>query len=61
MDRGIAYSAQWCDTRDMTADGHTKGCIDRAVLHQVMEGNQSFKCEVQMYIDRIEARQTAPT
>ncbi len=20
---------QWCDTRDMTADAHTKGCIDR--------------------------------
>ena len=38
MDRGIVHSVQWCDTRDMTADGHTKGSIDRALLLQVMAG-----------------------
>ena len=25
----VINQIQWCDTRDMTADGHTKGCIDR--------------------------------
>eukprot|EP00959_Pyramimonas_sp_CCMP1952_P086813 1815857-Pyramimonas_sp.AAC.1 len=35
-------SAQWRDTRDMTADGHTKGSIDRDMLIQVMGGTQSF-------------------
>eukprot|EP00959_Pyramimonas_sp_CCMP1952_P452943 9467426-Pyramimonas_sp.AAC.1 len=25
MERGIVHSIQWCDTRDVTADGHTKG------------------------------------
>eukprot|EP00959_Pyramimonas_sp_CCMP1952_P169371 3537996-Pyramimonas_sp.AAC.1 len=29
MERGIVRSIQWCDTRDMTADGHTQGSIDR--------------------------------
>eukprot|EP00959_Pyramimonas_sp_CCMP1952_P043488 909498-Pyramimonas_sp.AAC.1 len=29
MERGIVHCVQWCDTRDMTADGHTKGSIDR--------------------------------
>ena len=33
---------RWCDTRDMTADGHTKGCIDRALLLKLMAGNQAF-------------------
>eukprot|EP00959_Pyramimonas_sp_CCMP1952_P070396 1470216-Pyramimonas_sp.AAC.1 len=32
MERGIVHSIEWCDTRDMTADGHTKGGIDREML-----------------------------
>ena len=40
MERRIVESAQWCDTRDMTADGHTKGSIDRELLLQVMAGCQ---------------------
>eukprot|EP00959_Pyramimonas_sp_CCMP1952_P094815 1983357-Pyramimonas_sp.AAC.1 len=43
MEREIAHSIQWCDTRDMTADGRTKGGIDREMLLQVMGGTQSFK------------------
>ena len=49
MDRGIVHSVQWCDTRDMTADGHTKGSIDRDLLLQVMSGSQTFKCELKTY------------
>ena len=29
----------WTDTRDMLADGMTKGAIDRKDLHEVMAGN----------------------
>eukprot|EP00959_Pyramimonas_sp_CCMP1952_P080673 1685643-Pyramimonas_sp.AAC.1 len=43
MERGIVRSIQWCDTRDMTADGHTKGGIDREMLLQVRGGIQTFK------------------
>eukprot|EP00959_Pyramimonas_sp_CCMP1952_P413135 8657186-Pyramimonas_sp.AAC.1 len=25
MERGIVHCAQWCDARDLTADGHAKG------------------------------------
>ncbi len=28
----------WTDTRDMTADGHTKGSIKRTALHALMSG-----------------------
>ena len=35
---GIVDHIQWCDTRDMTADGHTKGSIDRAGLIELMSG-----------------------
>eukprot|EP00959_Pyramimonas_sp_CCMP1952_P127931 2675465-Pyramimonas_sp.AAC.1 len=43
MERGIVHRIQRCDTRDMTADGHAKGSIDRGMLLQVMGGIQTFK------------------
>ena len=46
---GILESVQWCDTRDMTSDGHTKGSIDRHLLLEVMSGRQSFKHEVKIH------------
>ena len=50
MERGIVHSVQWCDTRDMTADGHTKGSIDRELLLQVMSGQQSFKHDLKKFV-----------
>ena len=35
---GVLDSLIWTDTRDMTADGHTKGSIKRTALHQLMDG-----------------------
>ena len=43
LERGIVQSIQWCDILGMTADGHTKGSIDRELLLQVMAGSQSYK------------------
>ena len=55
MSKGIVYAIQWCDTRDMTADGHTKGSIDRDGILQVMAGQQTFKHEVKRYTPHREA------
>ena len=49
MEVGVVHSVQWCDTRDMTADGHTKGSIDRELLVALMAGNQSYSHEVKTY------------
>ena len=49
LDRGLIWEIQWCDTRDMTADGHTKGSIDRTLLFEVMDGKQSFTHAVKRY------------
>ena len=40
---GVVTYVQWCDTRDMTADGHTKGSIDRQLLFDLMEGRQVYR------------------
>ena len=43
---------QWCDARDMTADGRAKGSIVRELVLQEMVGQQSLKHEVKRYVLR---------
>ena len=45
MQKGIVDEAQWYDTRDMTADGHRKGCIDRKMLIDLMHVALSRRLE----------------
>jgi hypothetical protein len=47
---GLIDSIQWCDTRDMVADGHTKGSIDRQLLLDLMNGQQEYKYDVKKYV-----------
>jgi hypothetical protein len=46
---GLIDTIQWCDTRDMVADGHTKGSIDRQLLLNLMKGQQEYKHDVKKY------------
>ena len=46
---GIVTDIQWCDTREMTADGHNKGCIDRKLLIKLMHGIQTFQHATQKH------------
>ena len=58
---GVLRSVQWCDTRDMTADGHTKGCIDRDLLLKLMGGWQQYKHDIKRHIPhRAESSTTHP-
>ena len=47
LDKNIISTLRWCDTRDMTADAHTKGSIDRKAILALMAGwfnyNYEFK------------------
>ena len=45
----IISSVQWCDARDMTSDGHTKGSIDRDLLLKLMNGLQEYKFPVKRH------------
>ena len=46
---GVIKTIQWCDTRDMSADGHTKGAIPRDLLIQVMGGSFTYKYDTKKY------------
>ncbi len=39
----------WVDTRDMHADGLTKGVVDRIALHQIMNGIVAMEHECKIF------------
>ena len=49
LHNGIIKKIQWCDTRDMAADGHTKGSIDRQTIIDLMKGSQNFTFPLKTY------------
>ena len=38
LDRKVLTALMWLDTRDMGADGLTKGAVSREALHELMDG-----------------------
>jgi hypothetical protein len=53
LDCGIVSSLIWIDTRDMIADGLTKGSIDRDMLHQLMDGCQKYLHEHKQWTSKL--------
>ena len=49
LNRGIISQLQWVDTRDMNAEGHTNGSIDRTALLQLMLGVFSYAHATKLY------------
>ena len=38
LDRRVLHHLRWCDTRDMSADAHTKGVVPRDAILALMKG-----------------------
>ena len=56
MEQGIIRNLYWVDTRDMLADGLTKGGIDRQLLHSVSQDCQykaKHECECHSKIRKV--------
>jgi hypothetical protein len=49
LEKGTITQIQWCDTRDMVADGHTKGSVDRKALLDLMNGIQCYQHAVKSF------------
>lgn len=50
LDHQVLNVFWWIDTRDMRADGLTKGAIDRVALHTAMEGAIAMSAEMHQFI-----------
>ena len=55
----IVSGIRWCDTRDMTADGHTKRNVSRDHLIDLMVGRFEYKHALQDSIKLNSKRATA--
>ena len=49
LDNNVLYAMIWQDTRDMLADGLTKGAIERDALHLAMNGLVEVKHEFKFW------------
>ena len=61
LDLGLIDKVCWCDTRDMTADGHTKGSISRDLLLKLMDGVQTYDYDVKVYTPYRRKTDSKPT
>jgi hypothetical protein len=49
LDSRVLTGLGWTDTRDMVADGTTKGAVDRQQLHTCMSGTSEIGHEVKLW------------
>ena len=49
LDTKVIEAILWIDTRDMIADGLTKGAVDRAALHETMAGTWTIQHAVKCW------------
>ena len=49
LDNRILTAISWVDTRDMLADGATKGSIDKSQLHSCMSGTSTIAHELKLW------------
>ena len=52
LDNYVLSALCWSDTRDMIADGLTKGTIDRQALHEVMSGECKVSHDIKIWHPR---------
>ena len=55
---GMLKSLSWTDTRDMIADGLTKGSVDRALLHKACDGYRTLIHEIETISKKSTSAQT---
>ena len=53
LDRSILKYIVWFDTRDMTADGLTKGACERAAIHKVMAGTYQVQWKQERWTTKL--------
>ena len=52
LEKGVIRSLTWVDTRDMFADGMTKGSLDRDALTAVMHGTWTLQHKYETHYER---------
>jgi hypothetical protein len=56
LDTDVLDALWWIDTRDMAADGLTKGAVERTILHLVMDGTLPMEHEAKVWRSKLASR-----
>ena len=59
LDKGIIQGLIWIDTRDMGADGLTKGAVARDALHELMAGAMHLRHEWELWRSKLSGSPSA--
>ena len=57
LDKHIIQQIFWVDTRDMAADGLTKGAVARDALHELMEGSMYLRHACEQWTCKLKGKQ----
>jgi hypothetical protein len=49
LDHDVLKAIVWLDTRDMVADGLTKGAVERQAIHELMDGKITINHEAKLW------------
>ena len=61
LDKKIIFGLAWLDTRDMGADGLTKGAVSRDALHELMAGKMCLRHEHEQWRSKVGGGRTSNT
>ncbi len=53
LERRVLGDIVWIDTRDMSADGLTKGAVSRELLHQIMDGDMIIHHDTEQWRPKV--------
>ena len=53
MEHRVLHALVWVDTRDMLADGMTKGAVERKDIHAVMNGDVKNSHQMKLWKPRV--------
>ena len=55
LDNHILNRLAWIDTRDMTADGLTKGAVSRDLIHEIMDGKLVLRHDMESWGSKVKS------
>ena len=59
LNNGVLTRLRWADTRDITADVHTKGAVERHAILRLIHGQFSYEHEIKDFVPKIQAAKTS--
>ena len=61
LDKGVLQQIIWIDTRDMYADGLTKGAVNRSAIQEIISGTMQLRHECERWQSKLKSSLASST